>query len=343
MKKKLSITDMLAQDVVISMAKALNVPVENTNSEYRINLPEEFGVGIVKAHTFDDGFGVVETDYVLKKDFHFELEKGQVHPLKIIFNMGDTFYHKLESDGEFMPVNFSETVVVASTPKNNHRFLIPKATDSRIFTLEVNRKLFERKVGNYSSDMESDIEDLFRDVNGVLPFSYKAIYSYDIATLIRDFKSIKLTGLKKNLYLESKAYEILVNFLEQHNEDKGHPDKRNIFRQNHIKLIQNAANDLRAHLDNPIKVADLAKKHGLNTTIIQNGFRTIYGMSVNEFLQNERLNEIKRLLEETNLSISQIVYEVGLNSKSYLSKIFLERFGITPTQYRVNAKNSKNG
>jgi len=66
-------------------------------------------------------------------------------------------------------------------------------------------------------------------------------------------------------------------------------------------------------------------------------------MSVNEFLQNERLNEIKRLLEETNLSISQIVYEVGLNSKSYLSKIFLERFGITPTQYRVNAKNSKNG
>lgn len=343
MKKKLSITDKVAEDVVISMAEALNVPVEQNNSQYLLRLPPEFGQGIVTADSFDDGFGVVQTDYVLKKDFYFELEKGQVHPLKIIFNTGDTFYHKLESDKEFNAVNFSETIVVGSTPKNNHRFLIPKGSESKIFTLEINRKLFERRVGNYTDEMDSDLEDLFRDVNGVLAFAYKAVYSYDIAVLIREFKSTKLTGLKRSLFLESKAYQILVNFLEQYTDDQDKPDKQSVFRQNHIKLIQNAANDLRKHLDSPIKVSELAKKHNLNTKIIQNGFRTIYGMSVNEFIQNERLLEIKRLLQETDLTISQIVYSVGLNSKSYLSKIFLERFGVTPSQYRENFNKSKKG
>ncbi len=341
MKKKLSVKDTDAHAVVKSMASALGIDYLDHKYECIVDLPKEFGQGSVKSYDFKDGFGVVHTNYKLTKDFHFELAKGMVHPLKLIFNVGDVYHHKLENFEKYTEINFSEVLVVASTPSNNHHFIIPSQADSDLFSIEVNRKLFESRIIDFTEEMDAEMATLFRDLNGVIPFAYKGSFSYDIGVMIEEFKNCGLKGMNRYIYLEAKAYEIFSSFLEQYLDDFKKPDKRSIFRQNQTRFIKQAAVFIKQNMENLPSVQGLAQKFGLSVNILQGGFRSIYGMSVNEYIQNERLLRIKELLEQSEHSISEITYLVGLNSKSYLSKIFLERYSMTPTEFRSRMKRNE--
>lgn len=60
------------------------------------------------------------------------------------------------------------------------------------------------------------------------------------------------------------------------------------------------------------------------------------GMTYSEYLQNIRLCQAKKLLRDTNYSVSQIAEMVGYHNKGYFYKIFTEKYGMTPARYRKN-------
>lgn len=59
-------------------------------------------------------------------------------------------------------------------------------------------------------------------------------------------------------------------------------------------------------------------------------------MTYSEYLQNIRLQQAKRLLVDSDHSVSQIAEMVGYHNKGYFYKIFTEKYGMTPARYRKN-------
>ncbi|MFC3185592.1 helix-turn-helix domain-containing protein [Shewanella intestini] len=55
-------------------------------------------------------------------------------------------------------------------------------------------------------------------------------------------------------------------------------------------------------------------------------------------MQNQRLVLSQRLLETTQLSISQVAEQVGFGSDSVFRKHFKSTFYVTPTQWRTSFK-----
>ena len=51
------------------------------------------------------------------------------------------------------------------------------------------------------------------------------------------------------------------------------------------------------------------------------------------------IEKTKEYLENTDLNITEISYKVGINSRSYLSKLFKEKYNITPKEYHTQVKN----
>lgn len=49
-----------------------------------------------------------------------------------------------------------------------------------------------------------------------------------------------------------------------------------------------------------------------------------------------------QLIESGDYNMTQIAYMVGINDPRYFSKCFKQRFGMTPTEYKENAKISDN-
>lgn len=75
-----------------------------------------------------------------------------------------------------------------------------------------------------------------------------------------------------------------------------------------------------------------------NRTTFSQRLSAATGMTFSEYLREMRLHEAARLLCETDMTIDQIVYEVGLKSVSGFHRNFLLSFGMTPRKYRENAE-----
>lgn len=65
------------------------------------------------------------------------------------------------------------------------------------------------------------------------------------------------------------------------------------------------------------------------------------GMTYSEYLQDIRLKKARQLLDETNLSVSDIAEQIGYHNKGYFYKIFTRKYGMTPAQYRKDAGTNK--
>lgn len=69
-----------------------------------------------------------------------------------------------------------------------------------------------------------------------------------------------------------------------------------------------------------------------NLNLITTG---VMDKSVSELIESRKLIEAKQLLLNTDKTISEIGYELGYKEKSYFSRVFHKKTGLTPSEYRT--------
>ena len=62
------------------------------------------------------------------------------------------------------------------------------------------------------------------------------------------------------------------------------------------------------------------------------------GHTFKELLQTKRLNQAAFLLATTELTVSDIIAAVGYDNSSYFYRVFLERYDMTPREYRLKER-----
>lgn len=62
--------------------------------------------------------------------------------------------------------------------------------------------------------------------------------------------------------------------------------------------------------------------------------QAVFGKSATEIIETRKLTEAKRLLLTTGKSVSEIGFELGYNEKSYFTRVFRKKTGVTPTAFR---------
>ncbi len=70
-------------------------------------------------------------------------------------------------------------------------------------------------------------------------------------------------------------------------------------------------------------------------------FRKKYGVTVNKYINDIRLEEAKKELENSGNTIKQIAVNCGFTDQSYFSKVFLKHYGITPSECRRESGEEK--
>ncbi|XLS30570.1 helix-turn-helix domain-containing protein [Flavobacteriaceae bacterium M23B6Z8] len=333
MVKKITVNDLSIQRYIEDIAAALEEEVLIENNTYRIQIPEKYGSGYIVGTHFDNGVGVIDHDFLLKKELVIYVENSTFHKLKLVFNREETFYHKFTEDNEFAEIRHLENVMISSKPDNTHVFRLPRGNPVCYFQIDINRREFENKVNSFLDDMNGTLRNLLRDVNGVNIFRHQAYYSLEIAKLITEFTECELDSFMKAVYQEGKTFEIISQQFKQFIDDHKNPDRRKILRQVTIKSIEDAVEIIQDEIGSMESIPSLAKRVGLNQNTLQNGFKHLYKTSVNEYIRNYRIEKAKDLLENSALNITEITYKIGINSRSYFSKLFKEKYGISPKRY----------
>ena len=82
---------------------------------------------------------------------------------------------------------------------------------------------------------------------------------------------------------------------------------------------------------------ELAKLVALNEHKLKTGFREIYGKSIYEYIRSIRMENASHLLENMDLSISEIAGMVGYVNTSHFAAAFRNAYGLNPRDFRLGA------
>ena len=82
------------------------------------------------------------------------------------------------------------------------------------------------------------------------------------------------------------------------------------------------------------KLEDLAQAAGMPLQSFCRNFKKRTSMTVVEYLHSVRINNAKKLLQQSKFYVDDICYEVGFNSVSFFNRKFKEHTGMTPMEYR---------
>ena len=92
------------------------------------------------------------------------------------------------------------------------------------------------------------------------------------------------------------------------------------------------------HLDRPLSLAALARGVNLSVSRFAHLFHTELGRSPVRYFRELRLDRARLLVEESNLSIKQIMSAVGFKDPSHFARGFARRHGVSPRKIRARAR-----
>ncbi|WP_082489179.1 two-component regulator propeller domain-containing protein [Dyadobacter sp. Leaf189] len=107
------------------------------------------------------------------------------------------------------------------------------------------------------------------------------------------------------------------------------------------KLIQKAIEVVEKNMANPdFSVEAFSKELGMSRIHLYRKLNTLTGQSPVDFIRTIRLDRSRQLLEQSQLTVSEIAYQVGFNNPKYFAKHFREKFNELPSAYAGRKKSS---
>lgn len=98
--------------------------------------------------------------------------------------------------------------------------------------------------------------------------------------------------------------------------------------------VLNAQRYVNEHFHHKLTLTEIAEQNFISRHALSLAFKDIVGITFKEYLLLFRVTEAKKLLITTDLSVSQIAEQVGYINVNNFLKIFKDREGTTPLQYR---------
>jgi transcriptional regulator GlxA family with amidase domain len=91
---------------------------------------------------------------------------------------------------------------------------------------------------------------------------------------------------------------------------------------------------IEADLDHPLKIDGVAAHVGVSVRTLARRFKTATGLTPGEFQAQARMMAARRLLETTDMTVTEIKRAVGYHDSAAFGRAFKRVAGLNPTDYR---------
>ncbi len=84
----------------------------------------------------------------------------------------------------------------------------------------------------------------------------------------------------------------------------------------------------------PPTIAVLASQVGINSVKLQRGFKQIFGITIGQFLMQQRMICARELLLNRETDVTQAALRVGYSNVSHFIRCYKKTFGVTPIRHK---------
>lgn len=332
-----NIKGIFVKDILSELAAQFQTSLAESLSEYKLELPESLGEGFIQGINFPNGVGLLQFKGKFKKQIVFNFTSKKVHPLKFFYCLEGSLIHSIKPDGERRKIQQYQSAIISSYYHFGHIYKFPVDEYFNFQVVEIDRKAFREHINYKLEEIPYYFYKLFADVEGVQEVFYKSNYTLHLAQVIKEIEEFNKDNLVRVNFLGAKALEALSLMLTQYEDNLKEDKQQHILRKSEFEIVNYVENYIDQHLMNIETIDEISKKFGLSKQKLQQGFQLKHQQTINEYIKNKRLELALKLLDEGEKNISEIVYEIGLSSRSYFSKIFKEKYKIAPSTY-LNSK-----
>jgi len=146
-----------------------------------------------------------------------------------------------------------------------------------------------------------------------------------ILSVMRSMQKERSADMSENLKFTSLLYE----FMSLMTAKSG-----NLSEANENSYFYLATRFIKAHFSEDITVDKIASFVGLSRKYLYTVFKKECGSSPQQYLIDYRMEKAREFLMNKELSVGNVSYSVGYEDPLVFSKMFKQKNGISPTQYR---------
>ncbi len=93
------------------------------------------------------------------------------------------------------------------------------------------------------------------------------------------------------------------------------------------------------HIGEPITIKELSRKVAINECYLKKGFKELFGTTIFDFYQGQRMEHARYLLYDKGLSVTEVSLMLGYSSISHFSTAFKKHTGIKPCELLFPTRN----
>jgi AraC family transcriptional regulator len=86
------------------------------------------------------------------------------------------------------------------------------------------------------------------------------------------------------------------------------------------------------HIGEPITIKELSRKVAMNECYLKKGFKEMFGSTIFDFYQSQRMEHARYLLYEKGLNVTEVSVLLGYSSISHFSTAFKKHTGLKPCE-----------
>lgn len=307
--------------------------VSKHDNEQILHFDNENGTGTLTAIKMDRGLSFLQYEACFSEDLKIVLQSGNNKPVYFMYCLEGKVLQNFGGDTNKTALDEFQTAILGGSDVDNEiSFLKDRPTKISIIRISEDREL------QNTSPIKQQMRSLFANgEEGTI--CYFGTYNLRIGEQIAQLGKINQDGVVKKLLIEGilnltlamEIQHLQADLIEEQNPTGS-------LTKYELGAIKEVSRKIEEHPEIQYSIKSICLECGLSASKLQEGFKLLHDKTVSDFIRNERLNTAERLISTTDMNISEIVYTVGLSSRSYFSKIFKRRYNCSPKTYQDSKK-----
>ncbi|MDC6389026.1 AraC family transcriptional regulator [Maribacter sp. PR1] len=309
--------------------------------EYTLIVNNENATGKIQFISYDWGVTLLEYNITFHKDVVFESNYSEFNPIRFYYCLEGQCAHRFKNqpESDIKTIEQFQSVIIANTDETASLGYFSKGVKLAINVIQITRRKFLKKRLNGVEELNKKLYKVFMDTDHEKRFSYFGSYNLKLANKISALRKVRHNnGMIRIMQIEGLVYEILAMHIAQHEKESKSSLPTTSLLRRELKIIRDMANKIAQNVSKDYTLEQLSRASGLSQAKLQEGFKLLYARTVTEYIRHVRLEAARDYLSKSDMNISQVVYSIGFSSRSYFSKIFKNKFGISPSEFQNNVK-----
>jgi AraC-like DNA-binding protein len=176
--------------------------------------------------------------------------------------------------------------------------------------------------------------------DNLLNFKHPASFSKTLSLcgrtrmLLEALLNHSYTDSLENIYINGQSQMLLLYSLECMVGEKEVEAFQCKFLANEADRgkITRAREILLQHIGEPLTIKELSRKVAINECYLKKGFKEMFGTTIFDFYQGQRMEHARYLLYEKGLSVTEVSVMLGYSSISHFSTAFKKHTGLKPCE-----------